>query len=109
VRSASRVRSHAEDLDFQGGPLEILVVKEARDPEPAAVEMRIRVEASGVNFAVRRRVLATASALTIGPPCPASVEPPIVGGIAGRSLAPDERTNSRQPNPWQPPATTASV
>jgi hypothetical protein len=35
-------------------------------------------------------VLATASALTMGPPCPASVEPPIICGIAGRSLAPDE-------------------
>jgi hypothetical protein len=34
--------------------------------------------------------LATARAVTIGPPCPASVGPPIVGGIAGRSLAPDE-------------------
>jgi hypothetical protein len=32
-------------------PPEILVVKEAPDPQPAAGEMRIRVEASGVNFA----------------------------------------------------------
>src|SRR5947209_13763300 len=33
-----------------GGP-EVLQVKEARDPAPAAGEVRIRVEASGVNFA----------------------------------------------------------
>ena len=33
------------------GPPEVLVVKEAPDPQPAAGEMRIRVEASGVNFA----------------------------------------------------------
>ena len=30
---------------------EILVVKEASDPQPAAGEMGIRVEASSVNFA----------------------------------------------------------
>ena len=35
--------------------------------------------------------LATASALTMGPPCPASVEQPILGGMARRPLAPDER------------------
>ena len=33
------------------GPPEVLVVEEAPDPQPAAGEMRIRVEASGVNFA----------------------------------------------------------
>jgi hypothetical protein len=37
-----------------------------------------------------RAALAPAGALTIGPPCPASVGPPIVGGMAGRPLAPDE-------------------
>src|SRR5271157_3454107 len=35
----------------ESGPPEVLVVKEAPDPQPAAGEMRIRVEASGVNFA----------------------------------------------------------
>ncbi|MBV9288236.1 MAG: zinc-binding dehydrogenase [Hyphomicrobiales bacterium] len=35
----------------KSGPPEVLVVKEAPDPRPAAGEMRIRVEASGVNFA----------------------------------------------------------
>jgi NADPH:quinone reductase-like Zn-dependent oxidoreductase len=35
----------------KAGPLEVLVVKEAPDPQPAAGETRIRVEASGVNFA----------------------------------------------------------
>jgi NADPH:quinone reductase-like Zn-dependent oxidoreductase len=34
----------------RGGP-EVLQVREAPDPEPAAGEVRIRVEASGVNFA----------------------------------------------------------
>ena len=33
------------------GPPEVLQVKEAPDPHPAAGELRIRVEASGVNFA----------------------------------------------------------
>src|SRR6201993_1367201 len=33
------------------GPPEVLQVKEAPDPEPKAGEVRIRVEASGVNFA----------------------------------------------------------
>src|ERR1700756_5532930 len=33
------------------GPPEVLVVKEAPDPEPKAGQVRIRVEASGVNFA----------------------------------------------------------
>jgi hypothetical protein len=45
------VRSRAADLDFEAGPPEVLVVKEVPDPQPAAGEMRIRVEASGVNFA----------------------------------------------------------
>ena len=45
------MRSRAADLDFEAGPPEVLVVKEAPDPQPAAGEMRIRVEASGVNFA----------------------------------------------------------
>jgi synaptic vesicle membrane protein VAT-1 len=35
----------------KAGPPEVLVVKEALDPHPAAGELRIRVEASGVNFA----------------------------------------------------------
>jgi synaptic vesicle membrane protein VAT-1 len=35
----------------KSGPPEVLVVKEAPDPQPAAGELRIRVEASGVNFA----------------------------------------------------------
>ena len=35
----------------KAGPPEVFVVKEAPDPQPAAAEMRIRVEASGVNFA----------------------------------------------------------
>lgn len=35
----------------KAGPPEVLVVKEAADPKPAAGELRIRVEASGVNFA----------------------------------------------------------
>ena len=35
----------------KAGPPEVLAVKEAPDPQPAAGEMRIRVEASGVNFA----------------------------------------------------------
>jgi len=34
--------------------------------------------------------LATAGALTMGPPRPASVRPPIVGAMAGCLLAPDE-------------------
>ena len=41
----------AADLDFENRPPEVLVVKEAPDPQPATGEMRIRVEASGVNFA----------------------------------------------------------
>ena len=35
----------------KAGPPGVLVVKEAPDPQPAAGETRIRVEASGVNFA----------------------------------------------------------
>jgi synaptic vesicle membrane protein VAT-1 len=35
----------------KSGPPEVLAVKEAPDPHPAAGELRIRVEASGVNFA----------------------------------------------------------
>jgi NADPH:quinone reductase-like Zn-dependent oxidoreductase len=35
----------------KAGPPEVLQVREAPDPHPAAGEMRIRVEASGVNFA----------------------------------------------------------
>jgi synaptic vesicle membrane protein VAT-1 len=35
----------------KAGPPEVLQVKEAPDPHPAAGEVRIRVEASGVNFA----------------------------------------------------------
>jgi NADPH:quinone reductase-like Zn-dependent oxidoreductase len=35
----------------KAGPPEVLVVKEAADPQPAAGEIRIRVEATGVNFA----------------------------------------------------------
>ncbi|MGC9959079.1 alcohol dehydrogenase catalytic domain-containing protein, partial [Roseiarcus sp.] len=35
----------------KAGPPEVLQVKEAPDPHPAAGELRIRVEASGVNFA----------------------------------------------------------
>ena len=33
------------------GPPEVLVIKEAADPQPGSGELRIRVEASGVNFA----------------------------------------------------------
>ncbi|MDE2374822.1 MAG: alcohol dehydrogenase catalytic domain-containing protein, partial [Hyphomicrobiales bacterium] len=33
------------------GPPEVLQIKEAPDPEPKAGELRIRVEASGINFA----------------------------------------------------------
>jgi synaptic vesicle membrane protein VAT-1 len=35
----------------RAGPPEVLAVKEAPDPEPKAGEVRIRVEASGINFA----------------------------------------------------------
>jgi NADPH:quinone reductase-like Zn-dependent oxidoreductase len=35
----------------KSGPPEVLVLKEAPDPHPAPGELRIRVEASGVNFA----------------------------------------------------------
>jgi NADPH:quinone reductase-like Zn-dependent oxidoreductase len=35
----------------KAGPPEVLVVKEAPDPHPAAGEVRVRVQASGVNFA----------------------------------------------------------
>jgi synaptic vesicle membrane protein VAT-1 len=35
----------------KSGPPEVLIVKEAPDPHPATGELRIRVEASGVNFA----------------------------------------------------------
>src|SRR6516162_6689295 len=35
----------------RAGPPEVLAVKEAPDPEPKADEVRVRVEASGVNFA----------------------------------------------------------
>jgi NADPH:quinone reductase-like Zn-dependent oxidoreductase len=35
----------------KAGPPEVLEVKEAPDPEPKAGEVRIRVEASGINFA----------------------------------------------------------
>jgi NADPH:quinone reductase-like Zn-dependent oxidoreductase len=46
-----RVASRVAGLDFESGPPEVLVVKEAPDPQPAAGETRIRVEASGGNFA----------------------------------------------------------
>ncbi len=35
----------------RAGPPEVLQIKEAPDPEPKAGELRIRVEATGVNFA----------------------------------------------------------
>jgi len=35
----------------RAGEPEVLEVKEAPDPEPKAGELRIRVEATGVNFA----------------------------------------------------------
>src|SRR5205807_4951299 len=35
----------------KAGPPEVLVVKEAPDPQPISGEVRIHVEASGVNFA----------------------------------------------------------
>ena len=35
----------------KAGPPEVLVIKEAADPQPGPGELRIRVEASGVNFA----------------------------------------------------------
>jgi NADPH:quinone reductase-like Zn-dependent oxidoreductase len=35
----------------KGGPPEVLVVKEEADPQPGPGEMRVRVDASGVNFA----------------------------------------------------------
>ena len=35
----------------KAGPPEVLQVKDAPDPEPKAGEVRIRVEASGINFA----------------------------------------------------------
>ena len=35
----------------KAGPPEVLEVKEAPDPEPKSGEVRIRVEATGVNFA----------------------------------------------------------
>ena len=35
----------------KAGPPEVLEVREAPDPEPKAGEVRIRVEASGINFA----------------------------------------------------------
>ncbi|HWZ39980.1 MAG TPA: zinc-binding alcohol dehydrogenase family protein, partial [Bradyrhizobium sp.] len=35
----------------RAGPPEVLQVREAADPAPNAGEVRIRVEASGVNFA----------------------------------------------------------
>jgi synaptic vesicle membrane protein VAT-1 len=35
----------------KAGPPEVLVVKDGPDPNPAAGEMRVRVEATGVNFA----------------------------------------------------------
>ena len=35
----------------RAGPPEVFAVKEAPDPEPKANEVRVRVEASGVNFA----------------------------------------------------------
>jgi NADPH:quinone reductase-like Zn-dependent oxidoreductase len=35
----------------KAGPPEVLEIKEAPDPNPKAREVRIRVEASGVNFA----------------------------------------------------------
>src|ERR1700744_2359533 len=35
----------------KSGPPEVLVVKEAPDPHPAAGELRVRAEARGVNFA----------------------------------------------------------
>src|ERR1700727_1521847 len=35
----------------KSGPPEVLIVKEAPDPHPGTGEVRIRVKASGVNFA----------------------------------------------------------
>ena len=41
----------------KAGPPEVLEIKEAPDPNPKAREVRIRVEASGVNFAdIMRRL-----------------------------------------------------
>ena len=47
------------------GPPEVLQLREAPDPEPGPGELRIRVEAAGVNFA---DILGTPGDLSGSPP-----------------------------------------
>jgi NADPH:quinone reductase-like Zn-dependent oxidoreductase len=61
----------------RGGP-EVLQVREAPDPEPAAGEVRIRVAASGVNFA---DVLARMGLYPDAPPLPTVVGYEVAGVI----------------------------
>src|SRR3954467_12024354 len=60
-----------------GGP-EVLEVREAADPQPAAGEVRIRVAASGVNFA---DVLARMGLYPDAPPLPAVMGYEVAGTV----------------------------
>src|SRR5450631_4856351 len=53
MRSEAREEAHAMRQIWitKFGPPEVLAIREAPDPEPKPDEVRIRVEASGVNFA----------------------------------------------------------
>jgi NADPH:quinone reductase-like Zn-dependent oxidoreductase len=51
VRREPEVKAMRQIWITKAGPPEVLQVRDATDPEPKAGEVRIRVEASGVNFA----------------------------------------------------------
>ena len=62
-----------------GGP-EVLEIREAPDPEPAAGEIRVRVRASGINFA---DILARMGLYPDAPPLPAVVGYEVAGVVDG--------------------------
>ena len=65
----------------RAGPPEVLTLREVEEPKPAAGELRIRVEAAGVNFGDIMGRLGTYPALPI--PCVPGFE---VGGKTGSRL-----------------------
>ncbi len=60
------------------GPPEVLEVREAPDPMPGPGEVRVRVAASGVNFA---DILARIGLYPDGPPLPAVVGYEVAGVV----------------------------
>jgi synaptic vesicle membrane protein VAT-1 len=70
------------------GPPEVLELREARDPLPGAGQVRIRVEASGVNFA---DVVARMGAYPDLPPMPVVVGYEVAGRVdaVGQDVEPD--------------------